>query len=172
MKSLSKNPLLIGLVVGLILTVWDGFNYFIIYKTPLAPFSPFVGLLLLVVGIFLGIKMLKNDKFEGAITFSQATFSGILISISAGLVLAISTFCYYRYLNYDFQTFYLEAAEKSMVGKKLKPEAISNTLQQIKVSLKPENQLQAAIFGTLLMGLVASSISAFILRNKENRIVD
>lgn len=171
MKSISKNPLLIGLIVGLVLTFWDGLNYFMIYKTLLAPYSPFVGLFLLVLGIFLGIKMIKKDKFEGAITFSQATFSGILISISAGLVLAISTFFYYRYLNYDFQTFYLEAAEKAMIEKKLKPEDISNTLQQIKVSLKPENQLQAAIFGTLLMGLVASSISAFILRNKENKIV-
>lgn len=161
-----------GLLIGLVLTIWDGVNYFIIYKTPLAPYSPFVGLLLLVLGIFFGMRLIKKNKFDGAITFSQATFSGVLISIAAGLFLAITTFFYYRYLNYDFQTFYLESAEKSMIAKKFKPEDIKTTLEQIKVSLKPENQLQAAIFGTLLLGLVASSIFAFILRNKENRIVE
>ncbi|HEX8548643.1 MAG TPA: DUF4199 domain-containing protein [Cytophagaceae bacterium] len=172
MKTISKNPLYIGLLIGIVLSIWDGLNYFVLYKTPFASYSPFVGLILLVLGIFLGMRLIKRDKFDGAITFSQATFSGILISIAAGLVLAITTFFYYRYLNCDFQNFYLDAAEKAMIEKKLKPEEINTTLQQIKLSLQPENQLQAAIFGTLLMGLVASSIFSFFLRNKENKIVE
>lgn len=167
-----NTPLKAGLLIGIFLSIWDSLNYTFLYTTHIANIAPYIGLLILIVGVYFGIRNIKKFKFSNEITFGQASLSGVLISIYAALVIAFTTYIFYSKFNDTFEKNYLIKVEEKMKEDKVKPEEMTSAMEQIKKSLTPANQGQAAFFGTLITGIVFSFIFALVHRNKTNSPVE
>lgn len=120
--------------------------------------------------VFFGIKHYRDKVNDGNVSFGRALLIGFLISLMAGIGIAIADFIYTSFINPDFMTEYTEHTLKTM----------EQTLSTDEFAIKKEEfvtQMEAMgsptmlaliMFATVgIIGFIISLISALILQRKN-----
>lgn len=165
-----KIQLKYGLIIGLTYALWTSLTYYTeIYKTAL---GQYLGIIILsgimILCIVLGLKEIKRKKYEGKINYAQALFSGITISAIAAIVLAIFNYLYF-YFSYpaEYVEYVMKMTKEVLEATNTKPEDITKALEDTKQTYTAINQFGSALIGTIIMGIIVSSIASAFIRNKE-----
>ena len=153
-----------GLTAGIGIALWGMLDYFLLYKTFLSKISIFVDLIVLFTLIYKGVRAIKKDQFKDEITFSQASLSGVQVSLFASFVVGLLTFAYYSVGNKDYENFYIRQTIEIMTSRKM-PD-IEKYVGELKTRFQPLTQAQGTFFSTMLFGTVFSFVLAILIRNK------
>ena len=121
--------------------------------------------------IFVGIKTCRDQVLQGVISFGQACKVGLLITLIASVIYALTWDIYYRVAASDFTQKYTEHYLEKMESEGASAEEISS----MRTEMQNFNQLYENTFirfGVTLMeilpvGIVITLISAAILKTRE-----
>ena len=145
-----------GIIVGLLVTVWEIFMISMgSYNNPsdkLAALDLF-GLIWIIAGIGLGLRTLKRANHND-MSFPQAFIGGLNIAFLAGLVQGLLLWFYFT----DFNPEVVE----SLIDK-----SIDNTLDadRVKIVLLVQN-----FMATVVVGILSSLVGAFVFRSSAKTI--
>lgn len=121
--------------------------------------------------IFFGIKSLRDNHYNGVITFGQATKVGLLITLIASVMYALAWEISYSKIGEDFnkkmqEQYYaqLETQGLSDIDLKKEKEKIDMSIEYYK---NPVIRFGITITEVLPVGIIITLLSAGLLRRKE-----
>ncbi|HVD98794.1 MAG TPA: DUF4199 domain-containing protein [Cytophagaceae bacterium] len=130
-------------------------------------YSGMLPVLILIVGLYFGIRKNREVNYKGEMNYGQALYFGIILSAFAGLFLGILHMFYYQFINTSYADRVIKAYTPLFVEMKLKPQEIQTQIQGIRNTFKPMSQLTESFVITLLMGIVFTSVLSAFLRTKD-----
>jgi uncharacterized membrane protein YjjP (DUF1212 family) len=120
--------------------------------------------------VYFGIKHYRDKENGGKVSFGKALIIGILISIFAGIGVAIFDYLYTTQINPDFAAEYLEQSLEKM-KETLSPEEFkikSAELTQQMTDYGGSGFMAMLMFvSVLIIGFIMSLISGLILQRKN-----
>lgn len=159
-----------GLFISFVLLVWLIIEYTLIIPNFSATGS-FIGafsIVILVAGIYLGIKEHRDKSNYGYIRFREAFKIGIVITFIVGVLMVIMIYVYYEYINPDFVNVLASETEKIMMQRNTSREEINAAIEAIKYQYSLSVQIIEQLLFLLLGGIISSLIISAMLQ-KERR---
>lgn len=163
-----KISLKYGLILGILLLVWDYFNYNFFWTSESWSIA-YVPILIVYLFIHLGVREIKKKKYDNSITYKNATLSGLLITVYAGVLYAGGVLAAYPYGNDHFKAEYLKKSEIAMKNDpNITDEDRAKLLKEFEENLKSETMAKSNFNNILIFGTISSLLSASIHRRKIN----
>jgi len=173
MKPSVKSGLYTGLLSGLwvlsCFTIVSWFNSSLHLEIPawrIRAYSGLFSIIILVVGIYLGIREAKRQN-GSQITYGGAIKTGVIVSIITGVLVALFSFLYCTVINPGYAAYMAKEAEKAMVAAHDSPEKISRQLDKVKQDFSTSSQVVMTLVGQIVVGTISSLIIGKFIRNKK-----
>jgi len=125
-----------------------------------------LGLLIAVAVLWLGIKAVRDENPEHPLSYGQRLGAGVLISLYAGLMSAVYQWFHFKFINVNFAEYTLASLREQWAAKGLSASQIETAERITRTFIGPEVQALMTPVITVVMGLVLSSIIAAILEPK------
>ena len=174
MKSFVKYGLLTGIISGLwslgSFTVAGWLNTALFHQsipaTQIRSYSGLFSLLILITGIYLGM---KQAKVKGnTLTYGQAVRTGIIIACITALIVAFFSYLYCAIINPGYSAFMVKDTENTLKAAGKTPQEISQQLEDIRKQFTTGAQVGMALIGQAVIGTIASLILGLFVRAKKN----
>jgi hypothetical protein len=121
-----------------------------------------VNLVALFGSIYFGILAHRNQNLNGYINYGQSLGIGFLISLVAGIIVAVYQLVFSTYIAPEMAQNMLNEAKRQMIESNASEEDIQMTVDLMKKLSDPKWILLGGIGGTAFLGLIAALvISAF-----------
>ena len=173
MKPSVKSGLYTGLLSGLWLlscfTIVSWFNSSLHLEIPawrIRAYSGLFSILILVVGIYLGTREVRRQN-SSSITYGEAVNTGIIISVIAGVLVALFSLLYCTVINPGYAAYMAKEAEKAMIAAHESPEKINLQMDKIKKEFSTLSQVSMALIGQIVVGTISSLIIGIFIRDKK-----
>ena len=164
MKLSPRFGVLTGLLVGLwnisCFTIVSRLNSFFSIGIPperIRAYSGLFGLIILILGIYLGIKAAKR-KSAGVISYGQAVKTGVLIAVITAAIVACFGFLYCTVINPGYTNFMVSEAEKTLIAAKKAPAEIAQQLERVRNEFSTGSQVLQALIVQSVVGTISSLI--------------
>jgi hypothetical protein len=168
--SVWKENLTNGLILGLIGIVY----YMVLYFLDLT-FNQTMGYLMLLIQLvvlFFLLKSYRDNSMHGMITFGQTVGAGVIISLYAGIIMAVFTYILYTVIDPGLTAKKLAFLEEMML-KKGTPQAAIDTFMKMQEKLqKPSIVAPTSILGNVFVGTIMSLIIGIFVRKEGNPLID
>ncbi len=122
--------------------------------------------ILLMIIIFAQLQI-RSKVYNGAMGFSQAFGSGMLISVFSAFMYATFAFIFYQFIAPEVLDEMLVYAEQKMREDGATDEVIAMTMKWTKWFMSPAGILISTIFGHVLMGTIASLIASLFTQRQR-----
>jgi hypothetical protein len=159
-----KSTLSYGLATGLTMGLIDGLNIYYFYDLPIGRYASYINMGVLVVGIIAGIRHVAISKFDREIPYPQASFSGIRISIYAGIVYGFLSFLIFNFANQDFMTLYFDTYYRSLLEQGATSEEAETLINEQKIGFTPFRIALSSLISTFIFGLFTSLVSGYVIK--------
>ncbi len=164
--SIWKIALNYGAITGLSLviltTIW--------YVTNLS-FNEYVGWLnyVAIIGFVIFGTKKQRELDDGFISYGKALGVGSVISIVAGLILAIFTYILYTVIDVDLiNKLYTVQEQAMMTNPAITDDQIDTAMEMVKKFTNPITMTIGTFFGISFMGFIISLVTSAVLKkNKE-----
>jgi hypothetical protein len=173
MKPFTKFGLITGLAVGIwnlsCFSIVSWLNNIFTLGIPsarLRAYSGLFGVVVLIVGIYAGMKAVKRQN-DGILTYRQAITTGIGISVITGLIAGTFAFIYCTVINPGYTDYMVQDAQKALVAAHTSPGEISKQLAQARVQFSTTSQVLQALIGQSVVGSVCSLIIGLFIKTKK-----
>jgi hypothetical protein len=175
MKLFVKYGLWTGIVSGLwglvsFTTVgWLNKSFFHgnIPATDIRSYSGLFSILILVVGIYLGMKQARL-KAAGVLTYGQAVKTGVLVACVTAVVVAFFSWLYCAVINPGYTDFMVADAGRTLAAAGKTQEEISQRLVDVRKEFSTGMQVMQALVGQVVMGSVAALILGAFMRTRKS----
>jgi len=127
----------------------------------------YVGLLIPVAALYLGIKAVRDERPGGTMTYGQGVSAGMAISTFAALMSAVYSWFHFTFVNPRFTDYTLEMVRQQWADRGMTVEQVEQAERITRKMLTAPMQAVVGIFFTLLIGLVLSLIIAAILKRDK-----
>jgi hypothetical protein len=165
---MQKTAIKYALIIGALFSIWTLLEYFTgLSDSAFGQYSRYVVMVIIAIGLFFGLKEVKEKNYNNEINYGQLLFAGIQISLYTGIIFAIFCFFYFSYINTDFAERFVENTTKAMIKENKTPEEIKKVVADIRATSKINSQLTSAFVGTAIMGILFTTILSMVLRNKD-----
>jgi len=173
MRSYQRSGLYTGIVSSLWLlgsfsiVVWLNAHIFHldIPATQVRAYGGLFSILILVIGIYLGLKAVKKESAMH-ITYGQAVKTGILISVITGIIVALFGFLYCTVINPGYADFMVSETQKAMMRAHASANEINDKLISVKKQFSTGSQVMQALVGQIVVGSISSLIIGLFIRSK------
>ena len=174
MKSFIKYGLWTGTISGLwgigcfTIVGWMNTAFFhqSIPATEIRSYSGLFSILILVVGIYLGMREVKR-KNDDALSYGVAVKTGIIISLITGVVVCLFTLLYCNVINPGYADFMVKDTGKALAAAGKAPEEISRRLEGVRKEFTTGAQMMMALVGQTVVGSIVSLILGLFIRSKK-----
>jgi Protein of unknown function (DUF4199) len=131
-------------------------------------YSGLIALALTIIPLYAGIKHKRDHEFGGFISIRQVWITGIIISVQAGILIAIYTFIHYSFIDTEvIPHWVMEAKRLGLQEKKSQPE-IQEAIDMLTRFYSPFKQATVASLGILGTGALFSFIlSTFMVKTGD-----
>jgi uncharacterized membrane protein (DUF485 family) len=164
MKTLAIS----GIITGLVISGWMYLEFLAgFHGSEVGGYTGFAALLFTILGIYFGIRSYRNRVMAGKINFWQGVLAGVVISVFAGLITAVFTFVYFRYINPGFVDFMVNIKREALEQQGASDVQIQSSEIITRESLQPLTQALRAFGGYLAAGSLFSLIIAGLLKTKR-----
>ena len=163
-----KTAFLHGVIVGVASVGWSLVLYFLGWdSSPFLRNLGFLTILMLAIGIYSGIQNRRDRQLGGFILYSDALWTGTVISFISSLLVA--AFAYYYILKLNPGLTQLVINEKAEVFAKVGAGAdkIERYSKWLRKEYSPMGQLILNGGGTFLFGIIFSAIFSIFLFEKK-----
>lgn len=133
--------------------------------TQVRAYGGLFSILILVIGIYLGMKAVKKENAMN-ISYGQAVKTGILISVITGIIVALFSFLYCTVLNPGYADFMVSETQKAMVNAHASANEINDKLISVKKQFSTGSQVMQALVGQIAVGSISSLIIGLFIRSK------
>lgn len=174
---MKKSFIRVGLITGLVVGIWNlscftivsGLNNSFSLGIPSArirAYSGLFGIILLIIGIYTGMKAVKR-KNGGLLVYKQAVTTGIGISVITAIMAAIFGFIYCTVINPGYTDYMVQDAAKSLLAAHQSSGEIKQQLAQVRVEFSTTSQVLQAFIGQSVIGSVCSLIIGLFIKTKK-----
>ena len=127
----------------------------------------YLGILIPIFILYLGIKAVREEKPGGPFTYGKGVGAGTAISAMAGVMGAVYTWFHFTFINTRFTDYMLEVIRGQWAAKGLTPDQMDRAEGITKMFISPPAQAILGCIFTILIGLVISLIMAAILKRDK-----
>ena len=174
-----KTFLRYGLSTGIISGLWGlvcftivnwlnkAFFHESIAATDIRSYSGLFSILILVVGIYLGLKQARL-RADGVLTYGQAVKTGVLIACVTAVLVACFSWLYCSVINPGYADFMVRDTERALAAAGKTPQEINQRLADVRKEFSTGMQVMQALVGQAVVGSVVSLIlGAFLCSRKS-----
>lgn len=163
--SMMQTALTWGLITGFASIIYTLILYFsdLILNKP----AGYAGMVISIIGIFLGIKAFRDNSLDGYISYGRALGTGVLISLFASILSVIFMFILYTVIDTELVSKILAETETQMAAKNLPSEQVEKAMEMTKKLFLPMLVVMG-ILGGVFFGFIISLIEAAILKKDGN----
>jgi hypothetical protein len=141
------------------------FSGFQTEKLATGQYLQYLGLVIMAVVLWFGIKAVRDEKPDRPMTYGQGVGTGVLISLYSGLMGAVYTFIHFTFINTGFADYMIAVTREKWAARGLTQAQMESAEAITRKMLQPGVQAILGVFFAVLLGLVLSLIiSAFLKR--------
>jgi hypothetical protein len=173
MKPFFKFGLFTGMISGLWLLSsftfvgWLSRAFFQggIPATQIRAYGGLFSILILVIGIYLGMKKTKANG-GGALSYGQAVKTGVIIAFITALIVSLFGLLYGTVINPGYADFMVKDTQHTLSAAGLSPAEISKRLEGVRKEFSTGAQVGESLIGQTVVGSIASLILGWFMRTK------
>jgi len=155
--------LTLATVVFQLLLFFSGFQT---EKLATGQYLQWLGLVIMAVVLWLGIKAACDEKPDRPMTYGQRVGTGVLISLYSGLMGAVYTFIHFTFINTGFADYTIALTREKWAAKGLTQAQMEGAEAITRKMLQPGVQAILGVFFAVLIGLILSLIIAALVKPK------
>ncbi len=160
--SKSSTVVTYGLYLGIASIV---FSLIIFYSGMMGnTYFSYLGYLIPIVFIFLGLKFYKEKENAGILKYGQGVGLGVLISLVGGVVSSIFTYIYFVFIDPAKHTEMLAIVQEKQLEAGVPAEQLEQMDGMMSAMMSPIAMALFGIIGALIGGLIISLIISAILK--------
>ncbi len=176
MKPFVKFGLWTGIVSGLwslgSFTVVGWLNSSVfrsgIAAAQIRSYSGLFSILILVLGIYLGMKRAKMND-DNSLAYGRAVKIGLIITCITAPIVAIFSYFYCTAINPGYADFMVNDARHTLAAAGKTSLEISQKLDGVRKEFSTASQVGMALIGQAVVGSIVSLILALFMRTKKSR---
>jgi hypothetical protein len=174
------NPFLkYGLWTGIISGLWGlvcftvvgwlnkAFFHESIPATDIRSYSGLFSILILVVGIYLGMKQARL-RAGGVLTYGQAVKTGVLVACVTAVLVASFSWLYCAVINPGYADFMVQDTGRALAAAGKTPQEISQRLVDVRKEFSTGMQMMQALVGQVAVGSLVSLILGAFMRSRKS----
>lgn len=165
-----KANLNAGIILGLIGIIWTLGLWFFDQTT-----NRSIGWILwivIIIGLFLGIKSYRDKYLNGFITYGQSLGAGVIIMLYYSIITAVFTYVLYKFIDPNLTEKMLALTEEQLVERGMAEGMIEQSMEMQKKILTPLVMSVSSIFGGVFIGTVLSLIISLFTKREGNPLID
>ena len=174
MKLFVKYGLWTGIVSGLwgiscfIVVGWLNRAFFheSIAAIDIRSYSGLFSILILVVGIYLGMKQARL-RAAGVLTYGQAVKTGVLVACVTALLVACFSWLYCAVINPGYADFMVRDTGRALAAAGKTPQEIGQRLVDVRKEFSTGMQVVQALVGQVVVGSIAALILGAFMRTRK-----
>lgn len=136
-------------------------------KLATGQYVQWLGLVIMAVVLYLGIKAVRNEMPGGTMRYGQGVGAGVLISLYSGLMGAVYTFIHFTFINTGFADFTIALTREKWATRGLTPQQMEGAEAITRKMLQPGVQAVLGVVFSVLIGLILSLIIAAVLKRAK-----
>ncbi|MBI3112804.1 MAG: DUF4199 domain-containing protein [Ignavibacteriales bacterium] len=167
MNSFLRSLLLYGLASGAAMALYATVEFAVGLHGRYLSVGQYVGYLryvILFLGLFLGVKNVRDQQKGGAIGYGKVLQIGFVISLVAGVIITIYEILYNEYINPGFMEDYIQFTIAGMRESGATEAAMEALREQAKAWSTPGAQIAFYLGETLMLGVLFSLILGGIMK--------
>ena len=167
-----KKTLKYGIIIGVSNILFILFEYMLEWDKNLFMRNfGFLSLIILALGVHYGIKSKRDNELDGYINYRNAFVSGFLIALYVGIITGVFSYFYMRDINPELSDIIIKERQelftKMIDSQILTQEEVAKKLVRLQKEYSPMGQMILGFGGSLILGLIFSSVSSFFLHRKN-----
>ncbi|MBP6334484.1 MAG: DUF4199 domain-containing protein [Bacteroidia bacterium] len=166
-RSQSKLAMNYGAYYGLSSTVVFLIFYFM--GTDIQSRVPqWVGYVLLVIFIILGIKSYRDQDLGGHISYGKSLGTGILIATFGGIITGAFSILFFTVIAPDMLETIIAASQEKMLEQGMDENSMEMALEYTRKFMTPTWMFIFSILGSAVMGLLFSLIISVFMKKEQS----
>jgi hypothetical protein len=138
-----------------------------IAATDIRSYSGLFSILILVVGIYLGMKQART-KAVGVLTYGQAVKTGVLVACVTAVLVAFFSWLYCAVINPGYADFMVRDTGSAMAAAGKTQQEISRRLEDVRKEFSTGKQVMEALVGQAVVGSLVSLILGAFMRTRKS----
>jgi hypothetical protein len=165
-RTQNKIAMTYGAIYGLASVVVFMLFYFM--GTDIQSKAPqYLGYLLLVIFIVMGVKSFRDQDLGGYISYSKSLGTGTLISLYGGIISGAFSVLFFMYIAPEMTEQILAAAQENMAKQGLTEEQMQMGLEYTRKFTQPLWLFVFSIVGSVIIGFILSLIISVFLKKED-----
>jgi ABC-type sugar transport system permease subunit len=130
-----------------------------------------IGFIIMIVILWLGIKAVREESPNKALSYGAGVGAGTLISLYSGLMSAVYTYIHFKFINVDFVDYQLTLIRAKWAEHGMSEAQMEQAEGFTRKLMAPAVQAVIFPFAAVFIGLVISLIlAAFLKRNPPDEV--
>jgi len=142
------------------------FSGFQTEKLATGQYLQWLGLVIMAVVLWLGIKAVCDEKPDRPMTYGQRVGTGVLLSLYSGLMGAVYTFIHFTFINTGFADYTIALTREKWAAQGLTQAQMEGAEAITRKMLQPGVQAILGVFFAVLIGLILSLIISALVKPK------
>ena len=164
-RSLLQYGLASGMAMGLYATLEFAVGLHGRYLS-IGQYAGYLRYVILFLGVFLGVKNVRDQQLGGAISYGKILQTGLVISLVAGVIVTIYEIVYLEYINPGFMDDYVQFVIAGMRESGATEAAIGALREQAKSWGTFQAQVVFYLGETFVLGLLFSLVLGGIMKKQ------
>ncbi len=151
-------------IVGAVMRLALYFTGFETEKVATGQYFQWLGLILMVVILVLGIKAVREESPGQYMSYGKGVGSGVLISLFSGLMSGVYNFIHLKFVNTQFADYQIELLRQKWEAAGMGSKQIEQAENFTRMTMGPVPQAIATPIIVVVFGLIISLIAAAFLK--------
>ncbi|KAF0203608.1 MAG: hypothetical protein FD170_1035 [Bacteroidetes bacterium] len=164
--SLLNNSLKYGLIAGVAMVLLSLLLY--VMDVTMTGWVQYASLVILLAGIVLGNLAFRDKCSGGFLSYGRSLGSGVLISVFAGLLMAIYSYLFFSFFDPGELVKLTQIAEDKMFEQGLSDEQVDDAMSMTKMFMTPVFISISSLFSMALWGTVFSLLVSIFIKKNDN----
>ncbi len=162
---------LIMTISGAVLNLLLYFTGYQTEKLATGQYLQWVGFVIMIVVLWLGIKAVREESSQQSLTYGQCLGTGVLISLYSGLMSSVYSYIHFKFVNPNFADYQLELIRVKWAAAGMSDAQMEKAEGFTRMMMGPGFQAILTPFIVVIFGLIVSLIiAAFLKRNPPDEI--
>ena len=161
-NSFLKSTMNYGAMLGLAIVVYS----LILWMLGLSLSKPlgYVSLLIMIAGIYLGLKLFRDQDSGGYLTYGRALGAGTMIVLFASIITAFYTYIMFKFLDPGLIEKMMLMAEEQMYEKGISDDQIEMAMKAQSMFVKPGVMAIGGLVYSVFLGFIFTLIIAIFVK--------
>ncbi|MBN2349968.1 MAG: DUF4199 domain-containing protein [Bacteroidales bacterium] len=168
--SVFNHSLTYGAIIGIIMIIWTVLMF--VLDLSLNRALGYVSYLILIVGMFMGMKSYRDKVQGGTINYGKAFGIGVLICVIAFVISGIYSIIHVKFVDTTLIQRMMEMTEEKLLSRGISEEQIDMQMQMSAKFMKPVIMFLSATIFSVIIGSIISLILAAFVKKDENPMTD